>query len=127
MRVSVPELAISIDAPEGVTIEESVYGDWATLEAPGFSLVIDAFVPEGSAFGAEEARGRLSRDARITYEEIGERSWRFDYEMPDGTLGTLMRIHEPCMLDVRTWGCTRAERDAVIAASATIRWMTSSS
>ena len=122
-RVDIPSLSLSIEAPAGVRVEESVYEDWALLQAPGFTLVLYTFVPEGSAFSAEEARGRLAREARITYEEVGEHAWRFDYEMPDGTVGTSSRIREPCMLDVGTSGATPAERDAVIAAIKTIRWM----
>lgn len=125
-RLVLEELGLSIEVPDGTRARESVYGDWAMLDGPdGFSLAIKTFVPEGSAFTAAEARGYLSRDARVTYEEIGERAWRFDYEMPDGTVGTSVRICEPCMLDAGTSECTPAQRDAVLAAIATLRWSSS--
>jgi hypothetical protein len=122
-RVSLDELSISIEVPEGTTVQESVYGDWAMLEGPGFSLAIQAFIPEGSAFTAEEARGRLSRDAHVTYEEIGERTWRFDYEMPDGTVGSMRRIAEPRTLDVGTSDCTHEQRERTMATLASLRWL----
>lgn len=122
-RVNLVELGISIEAPEGVKIEESVYGDWASLEAPGFALVLNAFVPEGSAFTASEARGRIPREARILHEEDNDRTWRFDFEMPDGLIGIHMRIVEPRTLDCVIGGRTILERELPLAALRTLRWI----
>jgi hypothetical protein len=121
-RITLEELGLSIEVPDDVTVFESVYGDWASLDGAGFQLGIKAFVPEGSAFSAEEARRYLG-DLRVTYEEVGDSTWRFDYELPDGTVGTMIRITEPRTLDVGTSGCTPVERAAVIAAIATLRWL----
>jgi hypothetical protein len=123
-RYEIPNFGISIEAPEGLTLEvDDTYDEWASLTGPDFHLILNAFVPESSSHSLAETKQQINlfnnAEIEITREDDDDRQWRVDYRFVDkGTFGTSARIG---MLDCGVSGVDEAQRDHVAACCQTIK------
>ena len=88
----VPSLGAQVEAPAGATVEQTP--THAFVGDGTFKLNLFA-VDERSASSADEQRALIDRFedlVRVTREERGDRTWRFDYALDDGKAGTIARI-----------------------------------
>ncbi|HTJ42565.1 MAG TPA: hypothetical protein VL463_10755 [Kofleriaceae bacterium] len=88
----VPSMGAQVEAPAGATVEQTA--THAFVGDGSFALNLFA-VNERSPATADEQRALLDREddfVRVTREERGDRTWRFDYALEDGKAGTIARI-----------------------------------
>jgi hypothetical protein len=123
-RYEIPNFGISIEAPDGLTLEvDTVYDEWASISGPDFHLLLNSFVPESSSHSLAETEQQLrlinNAEIEVTREEDNGSEWRVDYRFIDkGTYGTSARIG---MIDCGVSGVDEAQRDRVAACCCTIR------
>ena len=116
-----PRLGVHVDVPSDATVDET--GPYTHVGNGTFKLNLFPVGPVSPRSAAEQ-RALVQMElgfAKLTREDAGATTWRFDYELTNGMAATISRIDVGRPLDCGVYGVTREIADAVAASCAGAR------